>query len=219
GMMGLCITDLFEGESTGMIAHAREHVQYSEKGEIAMNLGLGWSMLGFGYFLQGEYETARGYAEKGLSIQKESGMNHFAAYCYWFLSFILVRMGDLTYARKNCGESLKIAQEVKARHIEGVALIQLGVIIGKEDLSLIEKARGTIQKGISILEELKLIPSLGIGYIYLGELLIDAGRMDGACESLKKAEALYLEMKVTSKSYWLDRIREDLARVESTVII
>jgi len=216
GMQGLCTIDLFEGESTGMIAHAREYVQYSEKGEIAMNLGLGWSMLGFGYFLRGEYETARGYAEKGLSIQKESGMNHLALYCYWFLSLILVGMGDLAYARKNCGESLKIAQEVRARHLEGMALIQLGVITGKEDLSRIEEARGTIQQGISILEELKLIPSLGMGYIYLGELLIDAGRKDEARESLKKAESLYLEMEITPQSYWLKRTQEALARLDST---
>jgi len=214
GMMGLCIINLFEGESTGMIAHAREHVQYSEKGGIAMNLGLGWSMLGFGYFLQGDYETARGYAEKGLSIQKESGMNHFVAYCYWFLSLILVGMGDLAYARKNCGESLKIAQEVRARQIEGIALIQLGVITGKEDLSRIEEARGTIQQGISILEELKLIPSLGIGYIFLGELLIDADRKDEARESLKKAETMYQEMEVTPQSYWLKRTQEALAKLQ-----
>jgi tetratricopeptide (TPR) repeat protein len=109
---------------------------------------------------------------------------------------------------------LKIAQEVRARQIEGIALIQLGVITGKEDLSRIEEARGTIQQGISILEELKLIPSLGIGYIFLGELLIDADRKDEARESLKKAETMYQEMEVTPQSYWLKRTQEALAKLQ-----
>lgn len=213
GMMNLCDISLFEGNSTDMIAHAREHVQCNEKGEIAISLGLGWSLLGFGYFLQGELEIARDYAEKGLSMQKEFGMNLFAAYCYWFLSFILLGMGDLAPARKNCEETLKLAQEVRARHIEGIAFMVLGVITGKEDRSCFEEARNTIQKGISILEELKLIPSFAIGYVFLGELFADAGRNEEALQSLKKAETLYLEMKVTPQSYWLKRIHETLAKL------
>jgi class 3 adenylate cyclase/tetratricopeptide (TPR) repeat protein len=213
GMMNLCIVNLYEGDGINMIAHAREHVQYNEKGEIAISLGLGWSLLGFGYFLQGEHEIAKEYAEKGLSMQKESGMNHFAAYCHWFLSFILLRLGDLEPARKNCEESLKLAQEVRARQIEGIAFILLGAISGKDDPSHYKEAQSTIQQGISILEELKLTPSFAIGYVYLGELFADAGRKEEALQSLKKAETLYLEMKVTPQSYWLKRTHEALAKL------
>jgi class 3 adenylate cyclase/tetratricopeptide (TPR) repeat protein len=214
-MMNLCVVNLFEGNSTGMIAHSREHIRCNEKGEIAISLGLGWSLLGVGYFLQGEHETARDYAEKGLSMQKKSGMNHFASYCHWLLSLILLGMEDLALARKNCEESLRLSQEAQARHIEGISFIALGAITGKENLSRIEEAQGTIRQGISILEERKLIPSFSIGYIFLGELFADANRKGEAIENLEKALALYQEMGVTPESYWLKRIRENLAKLES----
>jgi len=40
--------------------------------------------------------------------------------------------------------------------------------------------------------------------------------MEEARENLKQAEAMYLEMKVTPKSYWLKRTQEALAKLEST---
>jgi len=213
GMMYLGLIDFLKGDSAGTIAHAREVVKYYEKGEIAISLGLGWSLLGFGYFLQGEHEIAKEYAEKGLSMQKESGMNLFAAWSDWFLSFILLGIGDLRPARKNCEESLRLAQEVRARHIEGSAFILLGAIAGKEDRSCCEEARSTIQQGLSILEELQLMPSFAIGYLFLGELYADAGRHTEARETLKKTESLYLKMQVSPQSYWLTRIKDTMKKL------
>jgi len=159
GMMILCNIDLFEGDGAKMIAHARELIQYYEKGETSLSIGFGWSQLGLGYFIQGDHATARNYAEKGLLMQKESGMNLFGVYCEWFLSFILLEIGDLRTAREHCEESLRLAQEVRARHIEGIAFVLLGAIAAKEDLSCYEEARSTIQQGISILEELQPMPA------------------------------------------------------------
>jgi hypothetical protein len=53
-----------------------------------------------------------------------------------------------------------------------------------------------------------------IGYLLLGELFADAGRKDKSMESLNKAEVLYLDMKVTPKSYWLTSIQNTRAKLK-----
>jgi predicted negative regulator of RcsB-dependent stress response len=78
---------------------------------------------------------------------------------------------------------------------------------------IIEEAQHQIRHGISILEGLKLKTFSAIGYLHLGEFFADAGRKEEALESLKKAEAMYLEMKVTPQSYWLKRAQEALAKL------
>jgi hypothetical protein len=76
-----------------------------------------------------------------------------------------------------------------------------------------DEAKQTIQRGISMCEELKLKPFSAVGHLLLGELLADAGRKEEAVENLSKTEALFLDMKVTPKSYWLKRTKEALAKM------
>jgi len=51
-------------------------------------------------------------------------------------------------------------------------------------------------------------------YLFLGELFADAGQRDKAIENPRKADAMYLEMQVIPKSYWLKPTQELLARLE-----
>jgi tetratricopeptide (TPR) repeat protein len=88
----------------------------------------------------------------------------------------------------------------------------LGSIVGKADQAHIDVAEGHIRQGISILEELKIKALYVQGYFSLGELFAEAGQRDKAIENLKIAEALYLEMKVTARSYWLVRTQAALAK-------
>jgi tetratricopeptide (TPR) repeat protein len=92
----------------------------------------------------------------------------------------------------------------------------LGDIMGKADLADIDEAWRIVQKGISILEEREARGLYAQGYLFLGELFAEAGRKEEALENLKKAEAMYLEMNVTPKSYWLTRARVALAKLVST---
>jgi predicted negative regulator of RcsB-dependent stress response len=91
--------------------------------------------------------------------------------------------------------------------------MMLGSIVGKADPAQIDVAEKHIGQGISILEELKLRAWYAQGYLFLGELFADAGKKDKAIENLKKAEAMYLEMKVTPKSHWLTRTQGALTRL------
>jgi len=92
--------------------------------------------------------------------------------------------------------------------------VALGSIVGKADPAHIDVAERDIRQGISILEELKAKGMYALGYLFLGELFADAGQREKALENLKKAEALYLEMKVTPKSHWLIRTQEALGRLQ-----
>jgi len=204
----------FRGDGDGTIAHARESLLSFERAEIGIMRGLSCSMLGLGYYLRGEYETARTHAEKGLSIQKELGMNRITSYCSWFLSLILWAAGDLAHAREHAEETLKAAKERKQKNIEGMASMVLGGITGKFEPTNIDEALQDIQRGIMVCEELRLKPLTAMGYLFLGELSAEAGRREEALESLKKAERLYLEMEVTPESCWLKRTQEALAKLE-----
>jgi tetratricopeptide (TPR) repeat protein len=123
--------------------------------------------------------------------------------------------GDLKRANECAEVSLKLAQEHKIRNLEGIAWILLGSLKGKIDPARIDEAQHQIRKGITIVEELRQKALSAIGYLLSGELFADAGRNEEAQEDLKKAESLYLEMKVTPKSYWLKRTQEALAKLGS----
>ncbi len=184
------VLSLYEGDGDHTIEHARESIQFIEEVGVTMMIGILWSLLGFGYNLRGEYDKARDQAEKGLKIQKASGLEVLISICNLLLSMILLDKGDLIPARAYAEEALKDAREIKTRWTEALAYISLGAIAGKADPSCIDEAQRYIEQGISISEELELRPTAARGYLHLGELLVDAGRREEARKNLKKADAL-----------------------------
>jgi len=212
GLVGTLYTYLlyFEGDGDNTLYHAQQSIKYSEEAGADTNLGNGWMMLGAGYYLLGEYETAREHADKGLKIQKSPVM---LPWHYYTLAVISVALGNLEQAQGYFAESLKLSQEFNVKDCEGVARILLGVLAGKADLEHIDDALKQIQQGISILEEGKLKLLIALGHLHLGELFVDAGRKEEALKNLKKAETLYQEMKVTPKSSWLKRTKKALGKL------
>jgi class 3 adenylate cyclase/tetratricopeptide (TPR) repeat protein len=213
---GHSILSYFEGDGDSAVDHARKAIKWLEEAGAEFFVGLAWAFLSGGYYLRGEYETAREHAGKGLSIQEKIGLPFLTAWCYWLLAMILCAAGDLKRARECAEKSLNLAQEHTVKNLEGIAWMLLGSIKGKMDPACINEAQHQIQNGIIILEALRQKALSAIGYIFSGELFADAGRRDEARENLKKAEAMYLEMKVTPKSYWLKRTQEALAKLVST---
>ena len=59
--------------------HAQKSIGYSEEVKFLIVLCWGWCMLGNAYAYLGDPETGRSYAEKGLKIQRDAGIE-------WFLS-------------------------------------------------------------------------------------------------------------------------------------
>jgi len=204
-----------EGDVDETIAHAEKAIQYFE--ETGNNIFAGYtrSMLGSGYYLRGDYTTAIQHIEKGIRIQKETGVPTILPASYGYLALGYSARGDLVHARRSAEEGLRIAQEVKTKAYEGCLWIQLGSIMGKAESAQVDEAQRIMQKGISILEEREARALSSQGYLFLGELFADTGRREEALENLKRAESLYIEMKVTPKSYWLMRTQEALAKLEA----
>ena len=83
----------------------------------------------------------------------------------------------------------------------------LGRILGKADSRDPDDALKQISRGIDILEALKTKPDLAIGYLFLGELFALSGRKKEALDQLKKAEGMFLKMKM---DYWPEKTRKIL---------
>jgi tetratricopeptide (TPR) repeat protein len=164
----------------------------------------------------GEYDKAIDAGEKSHKLAKEFGLPFMVSWTYWFLAMTLKYTGDLRRSKECAEEALKISQECKAKCQEGMSRILLGFMVEEMTPAIIKEAERQIRHGISILEDRKLKPFSAIGYLHLGEFLANAGRKEEALESLKKAESLYLEMEITSESYWVKRTKEALARLDST---
>jgi len=204
----------FEGDGDNTVHNAEKGVKAFEEAQFEPAIGIAWSQLGAGYYLLGEYETARDHAEKGLKLQREVGVPSVLPLSYCFLVLIHSALGDLENAKDCAEQALKLSQEFNTKAWEAWAWIVLGSVMGKADPAQIDVGEKHICQGISICEELKTKALSAQGYLSLGELFADAGKKDKAIENLKKAEAMYLEMKLTPRSYWLARTREALDRLE-----
>ncbi len=204
---------VWEGDGYTTIDHAQKAIKHAEEAGLDIMLGSVWNMLGAGYFLVGEYDTSKNHHDKSIKIQH---VPSFLPWNYLFSAMNYLAAGDRMRAKEHFEESLKLSLEFNNKAVEGVARILLGVLAGKADPSHINDALQQIQQGFFILEERKLKPLIAFGYLHLGELFSHVGRKEEALENLKKAEALYLKMKVTPKSYWLKRTQDALAKLEST---
>jgi len=71
-------------------------------------------------------------------------------------------------------------------------------------------AESHVQKGIKILDELKIKPQCAEGYLYLVELYADTGNSEDALKILNKADSMLRQMEM---DYWLDRTREVMGRL------
>jgi class 3 adenylate cyclase/tetratricopeptide (TPR) repeat protein len=206
----------WEGDIDETITHAEKSIRFFEETKNNFFAGNSWSMLGSGYYLRGDYTKMIQHIEKGIRIQKEEGVPTMLPYSYAFLASGYTAIGDLMRARDSVEAGLKIAHEAKTKAQEGLALMILGSIMGKADPIHIDDATLTIQKGITILKERRSNGIYSQGYLFMGELFADAEQKKEALQNLKKAEVMYLEMKVTPKSYWLKRARHAIAKLEAT---
>jgi class 3 adenylate cyclase/tetratricopeptide (TPR) repeat protein len=199
------------GDGHSSVKHAQKAIEYFEQTGIEVLLGWAWGFLSNGYFLLGDYETARDYGEKSLKLQKKSGLPYVLPVIYWNLSLIQLAMKDYESAKASSEEALKLAKEFNAGNYEVAQLGLHGRITGEADPTQLDIAEGYIRRGISMGDELKVKPIVACDYLLLGETFEIAGRKEDAIKNLKIAEKMGLEL---GTGYWLDRTREALARLE-----
>lgn len=200
-----------KGDGENAIQQFQDACRYLEETQAIIVLGLAWTGLGWGYLLLGDPETALKHTEKGLQIQRDTGIPFFLSLHHWRLGETHLALGNLDNARTNADEAIKLARKNNEKWSEGISKILLGTILGKIAVSQSNDVEQHFLEGIDILNNLELKPYVSRGYLYMGEYFIEMGRKEKGLEFIKKAETMYREMGMT---YWLRRTQEILDGVK-----
>jgi tetratricopeptide (TPR) repeat protein len=154
--------------------------------------------LGFGTTVThlGDPQTGLEYIQKGLKIQSSTGVKSMLPWYYCDLGNSHQALGDLKSALDCVTKAFKLACDNNEKLWEAYSSIYLGRILMKSDPSQIDKAEGSIVKGLNFFEELRLKCYYPLGYLFLGEVYADAGQKDKTLEALKKAESMSEEMGI-----------------------
>jgi class 3 adenylate cyclase/tetratricopeptide (TPR) repeat protein len=203
----LCYGIFFHAKGDWRLAieHLQNCIKYSEEVKYLAPLAWSWGWLGHAYSYVADPETGRGYVEKGLKIQRDSGFEYLLSSYPYFLGGISLLLGDLKNARSFTDEALRLSQKNSERHMEGLSWILLGRILGRTETAQIHKAEQYMLQGMKMLDELKLKPFYAQGHLHLGELYANAGQKEKAVENLKSAETRFQEIGM---DYWLNRTRK-----------
>ena len=199
-----------KGDGARAIRILKKAIKDLEESQTMLFVGLAWTWLGYAYWLTGDYRTALEFTEKGLKIQTDLGLPFFRSYCHWCCSLAHFGLGNLEEAKIQAEQALKCSLANNEKQFQGMSRILLGRVLAKVDPGQIEAAEGHIRQGISLLEELGILPCSGVGYLWLGEVYAESGRKEEALENLKKAETMFREMGM---DYWLAKVQEALAKL------
>jgi class 3 adenylate cyclase/tetratricopeptide (TPR) repeat protein len=190
--------------------HLKFSINYLEKIKVYYELGTARSGLGYACSHLGDLETGRKHIEAGIAIKRKSGIETGLADQYFQLGHYQLELGDPGRARDLVENALELSQRHHEKMVEGQCLIWLGKILYSMQPVEVNQAEDTIQRGISILNELKSKPFLSIGYLFLGEFCTVVGRQDEALKNLYKAEGMFQEMGM---DYWFHKTQVSLKRL------
>ncbi|MBI4963824.1 MAG: AAA family ATPase [Desulfomonile tiedjei] len=200
----------FRGNGQRAAEHLENGIRHLEESQTIYLLGHAWAWLGYANCLMGQFKDAVEFAEKGLKMHADLGMSYWRSMHHWFRSYAKFELGDMGEARTHADLALQFSIENKERQCEGIARAWLGRVVAKTDPAHIEAADQQLLQGISMLEELGAAAFYCCGYLWLGEVYAESGRLEEALETLKKAETMLQEMKM---DYWLGKAQEALARL------
>jgi tetratricopeptide (TPR) repeat protein len=207
---GYGATLALKGDGKSAAKHVQNAIKYLEESQSVLFLGQAWAWLGYAHCLMGKPETAVEFTEKGLKMLTDLGVPFWRSMCHWFCSCSHFELGSLEEARTHADLALQFSVENNERQLQGLSRMWLGRVMAKTDATKTEAAEQKIQQGISLLEELGIRSQAAYGFLWLGEVLADAGRREEALVNLKKAEGMFGDMGM---DYWLGKAQEALARL------
>jgi class 3 adenylate cyclase/tetratricopeptide (TPR) repeat protein len=190
--------------------HLKASIKCLEKARYSFELGMAWSGLGYACSHLGDLETGRKHIDAGMAIKRESWVEVGLADQYFMLSHCQLESGDPGSARDSVEKALELSKRHHEKLVEGQCLIWFGKVLYSMQPAENEQAEDSIQRGISILNELKTKPFLSIGYLFLGEFCNVVGRHDESLKNLHLAEVMFQEMGM---DYWLAKTQEVLETV------
>ncbi len=172
-----------------------------------------WGALGYANFLQGNLEDAQRYLETGIKIQIEAGLAYYLSYAYANLGMVNLETGDAKRAYDCVEKAAEWSQKCGEKHWEGLSKMLRGKILGATELLQAARAESSILEGIEILNGFGMQPYCAQGYLYLGELYLQTGRVQLAANNLKRAERMFRKMGM---NYWPRKAEEALKRLQSS---
>jgi class 3 adenylate cyclase/tetratricopeptide (TPR) repeat protein/ribosomal protein L40E len=185
--------------------HFEKGINYSQEAGFAIVSALSWSALGYVCAMLGYPEAGKKHTEKGLKIHLESGVEMFLSLSHCQLGWICLELDNLNHARSLAEEALRLSQKNNEKYIEVWSLLLLGTTLGEIKPLQIDKAEGCILKGIELGKEMGMKTLYSLGYLYLGQLYLNAGEKEKAMDNLKHSEAMFSEMGM---DYWLGKSQE-----------
>jgi class 3 adenylate cyclase/tetratricopeptide (TPR) repeat protein len=198
---------IFKWDGEKVIKIYQSAIEYQEKSQSTIFLGMSWGFQGVGYYMIGEHDAAIKLLEKGIQMQTDMKLPFLIPLFQVYFSMVHFDLGNLDKANTLAEQAVKLAQTNREKMAEGFAWLQLGRTIGRMEGSHRQKAEECILNGIKILKELKIKPTLSIGFLFLGELYAHAGRKEDSLKLLKQAEGLFQAMGI---NYWLSRTKNIL---------
>jgi len=199
---------VIKGDGENAARHLQNAIKYLEESQTLLTLGGAWCWLGWSHCLLGNIETAVDLSEKGLKMHTDLGIPFWRSVCHFACSQAYFEHGNIEQARTPAELALQFSLENNERQFQGLSRAWLGRVVAKIDPTHIDAALQQIIKGISLLNELGITSFCSLGYLWLGEVNAEAGRLEAALENLKKAEAMFREMGM---DYWLSKAQVLLA--------
>ena len=198
---------MIRGDWERAIELFKNAIQHSEEAKYVLGAAMGWSLLGYATSHLGDPQAGLRYAEKGLKMHLESGVELWMARAHLFLGTINFELGDFKNAKECAKEALRLARKNNEKDAEGISWVFLGRTLGKTGESDVDKAEEYLWKGMEILQELKIRPYYSLGHLFLGELFMSTDEQEKAIVNLKKAKTMFKEMGM---DYWLNLTQEFL---------
>lgn len=202
----------FQGDWKSSLEHLRKSAEYCDAAKFLIVSALVRCAIGLAWCMLGEPGTARDHVKTAMELHRGSGVEMHLAASYHFAAFVHSELGDRESARDLVQEGLRLSQKNNEKAIEGRSMVLLGTILGLGGASETDEAAEVILNGIEILKELGARAFYSLGYLFLGEVYLNAGRSDRARENLMKADGMFQEMGM---AYWLTRTRGILSRMNS----
>jgi tetratricopeptide (TPR) repeat protein len=167
--------------------------------------------LGSATTLQGRLAEGRALLEEGISEGIRTGSLRDNPYGVLWLSEVCRLAGHGDEAWRHARQALDLAQQLKERGNEALALHQLGTVHAHAAPPDAEPAEAHYQQALALAEALGMRPLVAHGHLGLGTLYGKISRTEQAHTQLTTAIELYRTMDMT---FWLAQAEATLAQLE-----
>ena len=169
----------------------RLHVTLHNSGQKEQE-GIILLKLGSIYRQRSEYEEAKQFIEKALSMMIETGNNRGVGICYEILGTVFLSVDQYTKAEEYLQKALVIAKEIDNKQGEASAYGKLGVMF--QSVDQYTTAEKCLQKALVISKEIGDKEGQAVAYGNLGTVFRYVGQYTKAEEYLQKALAISKEI-------------------------